>query len=153
MGLTRLMLRVAFHRVLTVDTPIGRKVRSKIGHGAAPLIRVKSKELVAAGGRRVSGVVGLKDGLAPLGDGRVLGVANVVWCTGFDSAFSWIDLPIFNANGDPQHEKGVVTREPGLFFVGQPFLYAFSSEMIHGVGRDAARIASVIATAVARAPQ
>jgi putative flavoprotein involved in K+ transport len=153
MGLTRLMLRVAFHRVLTVDTPIGRKVRSKIGHSAAPLIRVKSKELAAAGVRRVSRVVGVKGGLPLLEDGRVLDVANVVWSTGFDSAFSWIDLPIFNATGDPQHEKGVVVQEPGLFFVGQPFLYSFSSEMIHGVGRDAARIASVIATVVASAPQ
>jgi putative flavoprotein involved in K+ transport len=153
LGLTRLMLRVAFHRILTVDTPIGRKVRSRIGHSAAPLIRVKSKDLAAAGVKRVPRVVGVSEGLPLLEDGRMLDVVNVVWCSGFDSAFSWIDLPIFNANGDPQHEKGVVAREPGLFFVGQPFLYSFSSEMIHGVGRDAARIANVIRTAPARAPR
>lgn len=149
LGLTRLMLRVAFHRVLTVDTPIGRKVRPKVLHGAAPLIRVKTKDLMAAGVRRVPRVVGVRNGLPLLEDGRVLDVANVVWCTGFEFGFSWIDLPIFSANGDPQHEKGVVAQEPGLYFVGQPFLYAFSSEMIHGVGRDAARIANVIASAAA----
>jgi putative flavoprotein involved in K+ transport len=153
LGLTRLLLRVAFHRVLTVDTPFGRKVRARVGHSAAPLIRVKSKDLVAAGVQRVPRVVGVKDGRPRLEDGRVLDVANVVWCTGFDAAFSWIDLPIFNANGDPQYEKGVVAQEPGLFFVGQPFLYAFSSEMIHGVGRDAARIATVIAATAARVPK
>jgi putative flavoprotein involved in K+ transport len=45
----------------------------------------------------------------------------------------------------PLHENGVVAQEPGLFFVGLHFLYALSSEMIHGVGRDAARIAEVVA--------
>jgi putative flavoprotein involved in K+ transport len=43
------------------------------------------------------------------------------------------------------HEAGVVASEPGLYFVGLHFLYAFSSDMIHGVGRDAERIAGVVA--------
>jgi hypothetical protein len=43
------------------------------------------------------------------------------------------------------HEDGVVTGEPGLYFVGRLFLHAGSSIMVHGVGRDAARIAQVIA--------
>jgi putative flavoprotein involved in K+ transport len=34
---------------------------------------------------------------------------------------------------------------PGLYFVGLKFLYSVSSEQIHGVGRDAARIADAIA--------
>ena len=34
--------------------------------------------------------------------------------------------------------------QPGLYFVGLHFLYAFSSTMIHGVGRDADRVASTI---------
>jgi putative flavoprotein involved in K+ transport len=37
---------------------------------------------------------------------------------------------------------------PGLYFVGLHFLSAMSSGMIHGVGRDAERIAQV---AIARA--
>ena len=67
-----------------------------------------------------------------LEDGRVLEVANVIWCTGFDSGLSWIDLPIFGEYGEPVHEPGVVTGEPGLYFVGRLFLYAASSVMIHG---------------------
>ena len=47
--LTRLLLRVVFHRVLTIATPIGRKVRPKMLRGGAPLIRTKPKELTAAG--------------------------------------------------------------------------------------------------------
>jgi len=142
--LTRLLLRVVFHRVLTIATPIGRRLRPKMLRGGAPLIRTRPKELTAAGVARVPRVVGIRNGLPLLEDGRVLDVANVVWCTGFTPGFSWIDLPVFDAHGDPRHEGGVVAAEPGLFFVGLHFLYAFSSEMIHGVGRDAARVAALV---------
>ncbi len=151
LGLSRLVLRVIFHRVLSIATPIGRRLRSRMLHRAAPLIRTKGKDLTAAGVLRVPRVAGVRNGLPLLEDGRVLDVGNVVWCTGFDAAFSWIDLPVFGADGLPQHEAGVVASEPGLFFVGLPFLYAFSSEMIHGVGRDAARIAGAIAARTATA--
>ena len=56
-----------------------------------------------------------------------------------------MDLPVFGADGDPQHVGGVVAELPGIYFVGLRFLYAFSSEMIHGVGRDAARIVAMVA--------
>ena len=151
LGLSRLVLRVIFHRVLSMATPIGRRLRPKMLHRAAPLIRTKPRHLAAAGVQRIPKVVGVRNGLPLLEDGRVLDVANIVWCTGFDAAFSWIDLPAFGADGMPEHDAGVVESEPGLFFVGLPFLYAFSSEMIHGVGRDAARIAGAIAERTATA--
>jgi len=144
--LTRLLFRVVFHRILSVATPIGRTVRPKVLHKATPLIRTRSNELMKAGVTRVGRVTGVLNGLPLLDDGRVLDVANVVWCTGFDPGFSWIDLPVFDSNGEPRHASGIVTSEPGLFFVGLHFLYAFSSDMIHGVGRDAARVAGIIAT-------
>jgi hypothetical protein len=50
------------------------------------------------------------------------------------------------AGGEPLHERGV-SRSAGLYFVGLHFLYAMSSSMIHGVGRDAARIAGLVAAA------
>lgn len=147
LALSRLVLRVLFHRVLSVATPIGRKVRPKMLRKAAPLIRVKPRDLVAAGVVRVPRVVGVRNGLPLLEDGRVIDVANVVWCTGFHPGFSWLDLPVLGANGEPQHRGGIVTGEPGLYFVGLHFLYAFSSDMIHGVGRDAARIAQAVSSA------
>ncbi len=152
---TRLVLRVVFHRVLTIGTPLGRRVRPTVLHGAAPLIRLKPRDLAAAGVARVPRVAGVRNGLPLLEDGRVLEVSNVIWCTGYDPGFSWIDLPVFDADGDPRHVAGVVESEPGLYFVGLHFLYAFSSEMIHGVGRDAARIAGVVASrgAAARTAQ
>jgi putative flavoprotein involved in K+ transport len=148
--LSRLVLRVLFHRVLSLATPIGRRARPKMLHRAAPLIRTRPRELAAAGVTRVPRVVGARDGLPLLADGRVLDVANVVWCTGYDPGFSWIDLPVFAPDGEPQHEAGIVAAQPGLYFVGLQFLYAFSSEMIHGVGRDAARIAEVVAARSSR---
>ncbi|RPI52767.1 MAG: FAD-dependent oxidoreductase [Acidobacteria bacterium] len=142
--LVRLVLRVLFHRILTVATPLGRAVRPKVLHVGGPLIRVKPKDLDAAGIQRAGRVVGVRNGLPLLADGRVLDVANVIWCTGFHPGFSWIDLPVFGPDGEPQHDRGVVRDQPGLFFVGLHFLYAFSSTMIHGVGRDAARIAAEV---------
>lgn len=145
LGLVRLVLRVIFHRVLTVATPIGRRVRTKVLHGSGPLIRTRRPELAAAGVERAPRVAGVRDGRPLLEDGRVLDVANVVWCTGYHPGFSWIDLPVFDQMGDARHERGIVPDERGLYFVGLHFLYALSSTMIHGVGRDAERIASAIA--------
>jgi len=143
--LVPLLFRVVFHRVLTIKTPMGRKARPNALKGGAPLIRVKGADLTTAGVQRVPRVVGVRNGLPFLEDARTLDVTNVIWCTGFHPGFSWIDLPVFADSGAPLHEGGVVTSQPGLYFVGLHFLYAFSSTMIHGVGRDADRIAAAIA--------
>jgi putative flavoprotein involved in K+ transport len=142
--LARLLLRFIFHRILTIKTPMGRKARPKILARGTPLIRVRTKDLVAAGIERVARVVGARNGFPLLEDGRVLEVTNVVWCTGFHGGFSWIDLPVIDERGEPIHEAGVVGGTPGLYFVGLHFLYSMSSSMIHGVGRDAARIAGAV---------
>ena len=54
MSFVPLLFRGVFHRLLTVSTPIGRKVRPKALHAAAPLIRVKAKHLAALGVERVA---------------------------------------------------------------------------------------------------
>jgi putative flavoprotein involved in K+ transport len=143
--LARLVLRVVFHRIMTLGTPMGRTMRVKMLTHGGPLVRTKPNDLVAAGVERVPRIIGVRNGRPELEDGRVLDVSNVIWCTGFDSALSWIDLPIFGGDGEPKHDKGVASGEPGLYFVGRMFVYAASSVMVHGVGRDAARIAHVIA--------
>jgi putative flavoprotein involved in K+ transport len=143
-----IMARVVFHRVMTVDTPIGRKARPKMLKHAAPLIRATPDVLAAAGVQRVARTVGAREGKPVLQDDRVLDVANVIWCSGFHPAFSWIDLPVFDGDGQPRHDRGVVRNEPGLYFVGLHFLYAMSSTMIHGVGRDADYVAGVITSRV-----
>jgi putative flavoprotein involved in K+ transport len=143
--LLRPLFRIVFHRVLTIDTPIGRKVRPRVVSHGAPLIRVKPADLAAAGVERVGRTSGVQDGRPMLDDGRVLDVANVIWCTGFHPGFSWVELPVFDESGEPVQQRGFATGEPGLAFVGPHFLYALSSAMIHGVGRDANRAAAAIA--------
>lgn len=150
--LVRLVLRGIFHHVLTLDTPLGRKVRPQMVSQGGPLIRVKPRDLAALGVRRVPRVAGVRHGRPVLEDGSEPAVSNVIWCTGFHPNFGWIDLPVFDDHGEPRHDRGVVTEAPGLYFVGLHFLYAMSSTMIHGVGRDAHRIAGhVAARARARA--
>jgi putative flavoprotein involved in K+ transport len=139
------LFRVFFHRIMTVKTPMGRKARASMLHKGLLLIRVKSGDLAAAGVERLPRLAGARDGLPLLDDGRVLNVPNVIWCTGFHPGFSWIDLPVFDADGEPKHQSGIVPGEPGLYFVGLHFLHEMSSTMIHGVGRDAARIAGTVA--------
>ena len=97
----------------------------------------------AGSNRRLPRVVGVRRGLPVLEDGRVLEVANIISGTGFHHDFPWIDLPVFGDEG-PTHDRGVVAGEPGLYFVGLFFLYAGSSGLLRGVGRDAERIVKAI---------
>jgi putative flavoprotein involved in K+ transport len=147
------MVMWAFSHVLTVRTPMGRRMRPRaLAHGT-PLVRVKSADLTAAGVERVPRTVGVRDGRPVLADGRMADVANVVWCTGFRPDGSWIDLPGIDASGDPPQERGVVASQPGLYFLGRLFQYAMASSMIRGVGPDAEYIADHLAARAARRPQ
>jgi putative flavoprotein involved in K+ transport len=147
------VFRFLGHRVLTKGTPLGRKAGPKLAFGGTPLIRVKTKHLVEAGVERVARVTGTRDGLPLLEDGRVLDVANVVWCTGFRHDFPWIDLPVFGEDGQPLHNRGAVETEPGLYFMGLLFQYGVTSDVLPGVGRDAAWIAAHIAQRKPRRPE
>jgi putative flavoprotein involved in K+ transport len=138
------LVRFIGHRILSLKTPIGRTLRPKMLHRTTPLVRVKPKDLISAGIERVPKTVGMNHGLPLLSDGRTLEVKNIIWCTGYQHGFPWIDLPIFDHNGDPIHEGGIVHKVPGLYFVGLHFLYAMSSATLVGVGRDAERIAAVV---------
>jgi putative flavoprotein involved in K+ transport len=140
------VVRFMFHRVMTVHNPIARKIRASLeaGHGL-PLVRVKPKHLAAAGVERVARVAGVKDGKPVLEDGRVLDIANVIWCTGYRPDYSWIDLPVFERMNVPTHTRGVVGQQPGLYFIGLNFQFSASSGQINGLGRDSAYIAKAIA--------
>jgi putative flavoprotein involved in K+ transport len=134
--------------ILTVDTPIGRKMRPHIRHGGAPLLRYRRSDLRRAGVERVlERTVGVQDGLPVLDGGRVLEVTNVVWCTGFRPDFGWIQLPLeIGDDGYPVQYLGASTT-PGLYFVGLPFLHSFASMLIGGAGRDTERVADQIVSA------
>lgn len=141
------LLRFVAMHVLTVRTPIGRKLRPKIRTQGGPLLRIRKDDLQRAGVERVlDRVDAILDGRPQLADGRVLDVTNVVWCTGFRNRYAWIDLPLpMGGDGYPIQDKGVVPELPGLYFCGLLFQYAFSSMLILGAGRDAKRVARHIA--------
>jgi putative flavoprotein involved in K+ transport len=125
--------------LVTNETPIGRKLARlmRAGH-SSPLVRIRSKEIRAAGIRRVGRVTGSRGGQPVLEDGRVLDVATVLWCNGFRLDFSWIHLPIFDADGYPRHERGRVPPYPGLYFAGLPFQRNLASSTLVGANRDSA---------------
>lgn len=133
------------HR-LTRDTRLGRRSRAKVlsGHGS-PLIRVKPKDLMAAGVRRAGRVADVVDGLPVTTDGEVLEVANVVWATGFLPGYEWIDLPGLDTTSHLDSERGAVTGYPGLYVLGQLFQHRFSSHNAVGVAHDAALVVEHIA--------
>ena len=131
--------------VLTVRTPLGRKAQRTYRSKGIPLVRVRREDLAAAGVELVQRTASVRDGLPALEDGRVLDVGEHGLVHGFVPDFTWIDLPVFNEEGDPVHDRGVVGSESGLYFIGLYFLYAFASVLIGGVGRDAEHIAKHIA--------
>ena len=141
--LVRLVIRFLFHRILTTNTPVGKKARPKIVSQGGPLIRIKPKELAKAGIKRVPKIEGVSNGLPLLENKEVIDVENIIWCTGFYPSYSWIDIPVFK-DREPIQERGVVTKEPGLYFTGLHFLYSLSSAMVHGTARDAKYIVRTI---------
>jgi putative flavoprotein involved in K+ transport len=141
--------------VLTLRNPIGRKAAPAFKAHAAPLIRTKSKDLADAGVKFVPRVAGVRDGLPVLEDGTRLEVANVIWCTGYRDDFSWIDPAMLDDGALPAQERGIALGTPGLFFLGQEFMYAAASATLPGVCRDARYLAGKIpvpATRDATAP-
>lgn len=140
-------LKFVAWNVLTIRTPIGRRMRPKIrGRGGAPLLRHRRTDLERAGVELIDAhVTGVREGRPMTADGRQHEVANVIWCTGFRPDFSWIDVPIFDDTGFPMEERGVVASAPGLYFVGLLFQYGFTSMLIGGAGRDAGHVVARLA--------
>jgi putative flavoprotein involved in K+ transport len=138
--------------VLTLRTPIGRRIRPEIRAHGGPLIRVKRADLARVGVELAPArTVAAKDGLPVLAPDRSVEVTNVVWCTGFRQDFSWIDLPITAPDGWPLERRGIVDSAPGLYFVGLAFQYAFSSNLVGGAGRDAGYVVKHLDARVSKA--
>jgi putative flavoprotein involved in K+ transport len=78
-------------------------------------------------------------------DGRTLDIDAVIWATGYRPDFTWIQLPVFNEQGTPKHQRGVTTS-PGLYFLGMHHQYSRGSSLIHWVYQDAEYIVNQIRT-------
>ena len=73
------------------------------------------------------------------------GVSSIIWATGYRVDFGWMDVDVFEPDGRPRHLRGV-TDEPGIYFLGLPWLSRRGSSFIWGVWHDARYIADHIAT-------
>ncbi|MAU21220.1 MAG: FAD-dependent oxidoreductase [Martelella sp.] len=71
------------------------------------------------------------------------GITTVIWATGFRSDYSWLKLDICDEHGRPVHQRGV-SDEPGLYFLGLPWLSGRGSSFIWGVWHDAKYVADHI---------
>jgi putative flavoprotein involved in K+ transport len=146
------VFRAFGHHVVTKRTPIGRRLLSKLLTHADPLVRTRIKDLLAAGVERVGRVTEVRDGLPVVEDGSTVRTDNVIWCTGYRRDFPWIDLPIFDEDGRPIHDRGVVREVPGLAFVGLVGQYSLSSDVLPGRLRDAGWAVDQIVTTVPTEP-
>ena len=137
--------------LLTLRTPIGRRMAPRIRRGGGPLLRVRRADLLKAGVEWLEArTVGVQEGKPMLADGRVLDVANVLWCTGFRPDYRWIDLPILGEDGWPVQQRGEATAAPGLYFLGIPFQSGFTSMLVLGADRDAGHVVARLAQRAAR---
>jgi putative flavoprotein involved in K+ transport len=140
------------NRLLTANTRLGRRVAAGVNAGkGTPLVRVRPDDLSEAGVERAPRVVGHVDGRPQLQDGRVLDVANVIWCTGYRPDYSSIAPPGFPRSELPSHRRGAVADQPGLYVIGLPFLFRMASSLVGGVGDDARHIAGLIDADLRRA--
>jgi len=70
-------------------------------------------------------------------------ICAVVWSTGYQPDFSWIEIPVFDGKGYPGHDRGV-TGVQGFYFLGLPWLYTWGSGRFSGIARDATYLADYI---------
>jgi putative flavoprotein involved in K+ transport len=71
------------------------------------------------------------------------GIRTVVWCIGFHADYRWVEIPVFDGRGYPSHQRGV-SSQPGLYFLGLPWLHTWGSGRFAGVADDAAHLAARI---------
>jgi putative flavoprotein involved in K+ transport len=131
-------------RVMTIKTPLGRRMKAQVLKHGNPLIRASREEVMAAGVEFTPRLAGGAEGIPQLEDGRKLSAEGIVWATGFHPDFHWIELPVFDETGRPRHERGVVPEAPGLYFVGLHFQTGLTSSLLGGVGQDAKYIVGQI---------
>jgi putative flavoprotein involved in K+ transport len=73
------------------------------------------------------------------------GVTSIIWATGYATDFKWLQVDAFDDKGKPKHQRGV-SKEPGVYFLGLPWLSRRGSAFIWGVWHDAKHVADHIAT-------
>jgi putative flavoprotein involved in K+ transport len=123
----------------TADSRIGQRMQDR-----ETLIGSSPRAARRRHGIRLHGrTVGAYGPGVTLSDGARLRPSTVVWATGFGLDHSWIDAPVFDADGRLRHDRGV-TPVPGLYFLGLPWQHTRGSALLGWVGDDAEHLAERI---------
>jgi putative flavoprotein involved in K+ transport len=137
--LFRYLEAVRFLRV-NVESRLGQRLQ----HGGETLIgsspRAARRHGIQLRGRAVDG----SGREVRFADGSTLSPAAVIWATGFVLDHSFVQAPVFGADGRVVHRRGV-TEVPGLYFLGLPWQYTRGSALLGWVKDDAEYIAAEIA--------
>ena len=72
------------------------------------------------------------------------GITSIIWATGYQLDFSWLEFDVFDGKGRPAHLNGV-SNVPGFYFLGLAWLSRRASPFIWGVWHDAKYLAERIA--------
>jgi putative flavoprotein involved in K+ transport len=67
-------------------------------------------------------------------------IRSIVWATGFQPDYRWLDVPVIDPKGRLLHDGGVVVDSPGLYALGLPVLRRRKSTFIHGIEDDAREV-------------
>jgi putative flavoprotein involved in K+ transport len=134
------------HR-FSLDTRLGRRMHRRAADGGDALIGIPERSLIEGGVVRVARVESVRDGWPVCGD-RALQPRTVIWCTGFQSDYRWIDAPVFDERGVPRPSRGVGADSPGLYLLGLRLQHPLTSSRGGGVKHDAEFVASEVARRV-----
>jgi putative flavoprotein involved in K+ transport len=123
----------------TVDSRMGRRMSERDTLIGSTPRRMRRQYGVELHGRAVSA----HDSTVRFDDGTQVDVGGVVWATGFGIDHSWIDVPVFDADGRVIHQRGV-TEAPGLYFIGMYWQHTRGSALLGWVKDDAEYLAERI---------
>ena len=122
----------------SVDTKLGRRLS-----GRDALIGSSPRAIRRRGVRIRRRVTGAAGSTITFADESTLDARTVIWATGFGLDYSYVDAPVFGANGAVTHSRGE-TAAPGLYFLGMPWQYTRGSALLGFVKDDAQHIANLI---------
>ena len=80
------------------------------------------------------------------------GVSTVIWGTGYDLDYRWIDAPIVDALGYPRNVRGVASV-PGIYFLGLLWQHSQASASLVGPQLDGPRLVEAMSRQAAGRPR
>jgi putative flavoprotein involved in K+ transport len=125
---------------MTMDSRLGRRLSER-----ETLIGSSPRQLRRLGVDLHPRAVSAVDNTVSFADDTQLSVDAVVWATGYQPDYSWIEAPVLDAGGQVRHRRGV-TDLPGLYFLGLYWQHTRGSALLGWVKDDAAYIATRIQT-------